>query len=164
MSNFVGTWYEIFIHSFILNIYIAPLQENYSEKSNEQFVGNLIWNIHSFILNIYIAPLQENYSEALPTPAWLNKAVLRLDKNAGEMVLLKMRSSEGRPFHVEGPTTEKARNCLVEIWAKGTRRRPCWDERSDRELIALGGGQQYYAITSIVSYVLHLQSSILQNL
>jgi len=35
--------------------------------------------IHSFILNIYIAPapLEENYSEALPTPAWLKRAVLR---------------------------------------------------------------------------------------
>ena len=32
--------------------------------------------IHSFILNIYIAPLQENCSEALPTPAWLKRAVL----------------------------------------------------------------------------------------
>src|SRR6218665_2431879 len=52
-----------------------------------------------------------------------------------------MRSSEGRPFQVEGPTTEKARICLVEVLAKGTRRRPCWDERSDRELIALRGGQ-----------------------
>src|SRR6218665_1132971 len=62
--------------------------------------------IHSFILNIYIAPLQENYSEALPTPARSNKAVLRREKNAGEVVLLKMRSSEGRPFQVEGPTTE----------------------------------------------------------
>jgi len=30
---------------------------------------------HSFILNIYIAPLQANYSEAIPTPAWLNRAV-----------------------------------------------------------------------------------------
>src|SRR6218665_2354503 len=53
-----------------------------------------------------------------------------------------MRSSEGRPFQVEGPTTEKARICLVEVRAKGTRRRPCRDERSDRELIALRGGQQ----------------------
>src|SRR6218665_3885807 len=98
--------------------------------------------IHSFILNIYIAPLQENNSEALPTPARSNKAVLRREKNAGEVVLLKMRSSEGRPFQVEGPTTEKARICLVKVRAKGTRRGPCWDERSDRELIALRGGQQ----------------------
>src|SRR6218665_954546 len=102
--------------------------------------------MHSFILNIYIAPLQENYSEVLPTPARSNKAnlvlSLKVRKNAGEVVLLKMRSSEGRPFQVEGPTTEKARICLVEVWAKWTRRRPCWDERSDRELIALRGGQQ----------------------
>ena len=48
-----------------------------------------------------------------------------------------MRSSEGRPFQVEGPTTEKSRVCLVEVRAKGTRRIPCWDERSDRELIAV---------------------------
>jgi len=33
--------------------------------------------IHSFILNIYMASLQENYSEALPTIAWLKRAVLR---------------------------------------------------------------------------------------
>jgi len=78
--------------------------------------------LHSFILNIYIAPLQENYSEALPTPARLNKAVLRWEKNAGKRVLLQMRSSEARPFQVEGPTTEKAQICLVEVQAKGTRR------------------------------------------
>ena len=35
------------------------------------------------------------------------------------MVLLKMRSSEGRPFHVEGSTTEKAQICLVEVRQKG---------------------------------------------
>jgi len=28
-------------------------------------------------MNIYIAPFQENYSEALPTPARLNRAVLK---------------------------------------------------------------------------------------
>ena len=32
------------------------------------------------------------------------------------------------------PTTEKALLCLVEVRAKG---QGCWDERSDRELIAL---------------------------
>src|SRR6218665_767508 len=55
-----------------------------------------------------------------------------------------MRSSEGRPFQVEGPTTEKTRICLVEVRAKGTRRRPCWDERSDRELIALRGDNRVH--------------------
>src|SRR6218665_2401944 len=34
-----------------------------------------------------------------------------------------MRSSGGRPFQVEGPPTEKARICLVEVRAKGTRRK-----------------------------------------
>src|SRR6218665_652518 len=108
--------------------------------------------IHSFTLNIYIAPLQENYSEALPTPARSNKAVLKREKNAGEVVLLKMRSSEGRPFQVEGLTTEKARICLVEVRAKG---RPCWDERSDRELIALRGGQQSYRNPSLKRVLKH---------
>jgi len=44
--------------------------------------------------------------------------------NAGEGVLLKMRSSEGRPFQVEEPPTKKARICLVEVRAKGRRRKP----------------------------------------
>jgi len=39
--------------------------------------GGSIEFIHSFISNIYIAPLQENYSEVLPTPARLNRTVLR---------------------------------------------------------------------------------------
>src|SRR6218665_857644 len=30
----------------------------------------------------------------------------------------------------------------MEVRAKGTRRRPCWEERSDRERTALGRGQQ----------------------
>src|ERR1043165_10141682 len=98
--------------------------------------------IHSFISNIYIAPLQENYSEALPTPARLKRAVLRCEKNIGEKVLGKRRSSRGRPFQVEGPTAKKARFCIVEVRARGTSRRPCSDERRDRELLALRIGQQ----------------------
>ena len=39
-----------------------------------------------------------------------------------------MQSSEGRPFQVEEPTTEKVQICLVEVRAKGTRRGPWWDE------------------------------------
>src|SRR6218665_4000733 len=48
---------------------------------------------HSFILNIYIAPLQENYSEALPTPARLNKAVLRVDAETNIRILVTTVSS-----------------------------------------------------------------------
>src|SRR6218665_2673098 len=77
-----------------------------------------------------------------PNTSTVKQSSLKVRKNAGEVVLLKMRSSEGRPFQVEGPTTEKARICIAEVRAKGTRRRPCWDERSDRELIALRVGQQ----------------------
>ena len=98
--------------------------------------------IHSFILNIYIAPLQENYSEALPTPARLKRAVLVEKKNAGDKALGKIRSWEGSPFQIEGPTTENARRCLAEVRANDTRRRPCWDERRDRELIAPWRGQR----------------------
>src|SRR6218665_1636569 len=105
------------------------------------YVLHLISLIHSFILNFYIEPLQEKYQEALPTPAWLERAVLRREKNAGERILLIIRSSERRSFQVMRPTTKIARICLVEVWAKGRRRRPCRDERSDRELIALRRGQ-----------------------
>ena len=99
---------------------------------------------HSFMSNICIAPFQENYSEALPTPARLKRAALRWEENVGDKVLKKRRSSEGRPFQVEGSTTENARFCLVEVRPKGTRRRPLWDERSDRELIALREGSRVH--------------------
>jgi len=53
-------------------------------------------------------------------------------KNADDKVLEKRGSLEGRPFQVEGPTTEIAWFCLVKVRAKGTRKRPCcWDEWSD---------------------------------
>jgi len=43
--------------------------------------------IHSFIIRIYIAPLLGYYSEALPTPARLKRAVLRVEQNAPEWTL-----------------------------------------------------------------------------
>src|SRR6218665_3272826 len=43
---------------------------------------------------------------------------------------------------VNGPTTNNARFYIMEVRVKGTRRRPCWDEWSDRELVALSRGQQ----------------------
>src|SRR6218665_127361 len=99
--------------------------------------------IHSFIHieHLYSASSRKLLRSASNTST-VKQSSLKVKKNAGEVVLLKMLSSEGRLFQVEGPTTEKTRICLVEVRAKGTRRRPCWDERSDRELIALRGGQQ----------------------
>jgi len=41
-----------------------------------------------------------------PNTSTVKKSSLKVRKNAGERVLLKIRSSERRPFHVEGPTTE----------------------------------------------------------
>src|SRR6218665_4019482 len=99
--------------------------------------------IHSFIqIERLYSTSSRKLLRSAPNTSTVKQSSLKVRKNAGEMVLLKMQSSEGRPFQVEGPTTEKARICLVEVRVKGTRRRPCWDERSDRELIALRGGQQ----------------------
>jgi len=94
-------------------------------------------SIHSFIHieHLYSASSRKLLRSASNTST-VKQSSLKVRKNASERVLLTMRSSEGRPFQLEGPTTEKARICLVEVQAKGTRRRPCWDERSDRELIA----------------------------
>src|SRR6218665_411572 len=83
-------------------------------------------DIHSFMSNIYMVPLQRNYSEAHPTPTRPQRTVL------GKETKLKRRSVQ-----VEGPTTEKTRLCQVEVQVKGTRRRPCSDEQSDREPTAL---------------------------
>jgi len=64
-------------------------------------------------------------------------------KSAGDKVLLKRRSSEGRPFDVEKPTTMNVRFCLGECTTpKGTRRRPCWNKWSDQELITIRREQQ----------------------
>lgn len=43
------------------------------------------------MLNVYVVPLQANYSEVFPTPAHFKRIVLRLEKNRGESVLLKIQ-------------------------------------------------------------------------
>jgi len=63
---------------------------------------------NSFKSSIYTALLHRNYSEALPTPAWPKGTAFMWKKNEREKVLWKRQSSRGRPFKVEGPTTEKA--------------------------------------------------------
>src|SRR6218665_2645822 len=74
--------------------------------------------IHSFIHSfIHIEHLYSASSRKLlrsaPNTSTVNQSSLtnKVRKNAGEVVLLKMRSSEGRLCQVEGPTTEKARIC-----------------------------------------------------
>src|SRR3984885_2542491 len=76
------------------------------------------FNLH--LMDIYIAPLQEIYSEALPTPAQRKRTVLRLERKTDEMDPRRRRSSRGSPFQFEGPRTEKAWFCLMEVRANGT--------------------------------------------
>lgn len=63
------------------------------------------FELHFFVSTIYIAPLWGNHSEALP----------KLERSLGEKIVWMLRfgksgeDQEGRPFQVEGPTTEKAR-------------------------------------------------------
>ena len=45
----------------------------------------------------------------LPTLVRLKRIVFKREKNKRDKVLGKRRSSSGRPFQIEGPTTEKAR-------------------------------------------------------
>src|ERR1700735_3175485 len=81
-----------------------------------------------YLMDIYIAPLQGIYSEALPTLARRKRTVLRLERNTDGIDLGRRRSSRGSPFQVEGPRTEKARFCLMEVRANGTWRRPCSED------------------------------------
>src|SRR6218665_1226999 len=48
----------------------------------------------------------------------------------------------GSPFHTEGPTTENARNWVVDVRAKGTKSNPCSDDRSELHPLVPGVGWQ----------------------
>jgi len=61
----------------------------------------------------------------LPTPALPNSVVLSCWRNFWENTLGSDQRANGRPFQTKGPTTEKARLCMAEVWASGTWRRPC---------------------------------------
>jgi len=41
-----------------------------------------------------------------------------------ESVLDRRRNSRGRPFHTDGPFTQKAQVCMIVVWANGTERTP----------------------------------------
>ena len=78
--------------------------------------------IHSFIHieHLYSASSRELLRDA-PDSSTAKKSSLKVRKNAGDKALGKIRSWEGSQFQIEGPTTEKARLCLVEVRANGTR-------------------------------------------
>ena len=72
--------------------------------------------IHSFIADIYIAPLHVGLLRNAPNPsARPNNVVLSCGRNFRENTLGSDRRANGRPFHTKGPSTEKARLCMVEV-------------------------------------------------
>jgi len=57
-------------------------------------------------------------------------------------VISKERSSTGRSFHDDGPTTEKALYCTVAKWVRGTKSSPLAAECSTRHAAKADTGQQ----------------------
>src|SRR6218665_2414347 len=81
---------------------------------------------------IYKAPLEEIYSEAPPAQPWRYRSVLSNLQNTLSLFLGRIWISKGSPFHVEGPTIENARRCLVAFLARGTNSWPVTEERRAR--------------------------------
>src|SRR6218665_3861590 len=74
-----------------------------------------------------------------PNSSTAKESSLKVRKNTGAKILLKDEVHKGSHSRSRG---HHVLFCLVDVQAKETRRRPCWDEWSDRELIALWRGQQ----------------------
>jgi len=55
-------------------------------------------------------------------------------QNLEGQAISKERSSTGRSFHPDGPTTEKALRCIVSKWARGTKSSPLAAQRSTRRV------------------------------
>jgi len=73
-------------------------------------------------------------SKVLPTPARPNKTNLSLERNAREKALGSEQSNNGRPFQIEGPTTEKACCSTVEDWR-------CEQKDHGEDLVQLNRGR-----------------------
>ena len=89
------------------------------------------------ISDIYIAPLEVELLRGAPDSSAAEKSSFEMREEGGRKGPGEETKGRGRLFQVEGPTTEKARHCLVEVWANETRRRPCSDEHRDREPLVL---------------------------
>ena len=98
--------------------------------------------IHSFIHSgdLYSASSRHYYSEALPAQSRPKKKDLREMQNLEGRVISKERSSTGRSFHVDGPTTEKALRRTVAKWARGTKNSPLAAERRTRRAAKIDTG------------------------
>src|SRR6218665_1647301 len=97
-----------------------------------------ISRIHSFIPDIYIATLQETCSEALSVLQLRPKRnVLRSLQKEDTLFRGSKRSVRGSSFQVEGAITEKARRCLSEERARGTKSSTrAGERRARREAVA----------------------------
>lgn len=72
---------------------------------------------NSFIVKIFIVLLQGIYPEELLTKPQLKGTVFRLQYNVLEKTLGNKRKDKGSLFQTEGPTTDNARCCLIEVHA-----------------------------------------------
>jgi len=87
------------------------------------------------ISDIYIAPLQVELLRCAPDSSAAEKSSFEMREEGGRKG--PVEETKGLRSQVEGPTTEKTRHCLVEVWANETRRRPCSGEHRDREPLVL---------------------------
>src|SRR6218665_2674801 len=86
--------------------------------------------IHSFIYSgyLYIAP-SRNLLRGDISPATSKRNVLRSLQKEDTLFLDSKGSVRGSSFQVEGPITEKARGCLSEERARGTKSSPVTTSR-----------------------------------
>jgi len=112
---------------------VGTMQENNYVTEQLLCLNELITVlIHSFIHSgdLYSTSSTHYYSEAPPAQSRPKKKDLREMQNLEGWVISKERSSTGRSFHADGPTTEKALHCTVDKWARGTKSSPLAAERS----------------------------------
>src|SRR6218665_2406718 len=100
--------------------------------------------IHSFIHSedLYNAFSRDYYSEALPAQSRTKKKDFREMYNLEGWVSSEERSSKGRSFHADGPTTEKPLRCIIANRARGTKNSLLAAERSARRAAKTDTGQQ----------------------
>src|SRR6218665_2363653 len=98
---------------------------------------------HSFILETYIVPLQDTTTQKRTQHSHCQRRkTSRKCKIWKGLAISNERSSTGRSFHADGPTTEKALRCTVAKWARWTKSSPLAAERSTRRAAKTENGQQ----------------------
>src|SRR6218665_2834527 len=101
-------------------MYVCAIVHKYMHSIIHNCMHTYYSLIHSFIHSfIHIKHLYSASSSKLlrsaPNTSTVKKNSIKVRKNAGERVLLKIRSSEGRTFHVDRPTMENVWISLMEV-------------------------------------------------